>query len=105
MRARRVGARGRRMPRLPDMLVSAVSIEPRNSIGCNDPPVLAFVVAPLLPTGFRLADGLELSSSSRHSHGRKRTANDKAAERPHGASWCARGDIFPCTVEPRGHLP
>ncbi len=66
-----------------NMLVSAVSIETESRIGRNDPPVLAFVLAPLLAAGFRLADGLELSSSSRHSHGRKRTANDRAAERPH----------------------
>jgi hypothetical protein len=65
---------------------------------------LASVVTPFLAAGFRLADGLELSSSSRHSHGKKPTANDRAAERPHGATSCARGDVFPCTVEPRGHL-
>ena len=87
-----------------NMLVSAVSIEAGSSIGRNDPPVPALIVAPLLATGFRLADGLELSSSSRHSHGKKPTANDRAAERPHGATSCARGDVFPCTVEPRGHL-
>jgi len=87
-----------------NMLVSAISIEAGTSIGRDDPPVFASVVTTFLAAGFRLANGLELSSSSRHSHGKKPTANDRGAERPHGATSCARGDVFPCTVEPRGHL-